>query len=155
VRIALALLFFSLSDASQATLSLQNVRWDTKVLSARATLNLDAELIAALEAHVAFWFIKSWRCGAYSGQMREELFLAPLSRQYRVRASDGSERSFRLRSEALSAIEEIALVLDQCVQPPELRMALDLGALPAPLRVPALLDARWQLDSNWLVAESP
>lgn len=82
-----------------------------------------------------------------------ELRYLSLSRQYEVRPSPGSDADvlrFARRSALLAALDRVRLPL-QLVAPDcggRISVALDLTALPTPLRFPALLEPdQWRLVS--------
>lgn len=69
----------------------------------------------------------------------------PLSRQYELRLSgDADARVFASRERLLAALERV-VVGDVAATRGQVRVALDRAALPAPLRLPALIDRDWQL----------
>lgn len=74
-----------------------------------------------------------------------ELRYRPLARQYEWRFLDEpSPRLFASRARLLAALDRI-VVDDFHGDAGNVRVALVSSALPAPLRLPALIDARWRL----------
>jgi hypothetical protein len=84
---------------------------------------------------------------------RIELRYLPLARRYAWTDLDaGATRTFARRSLLLAALDRVRLPLDvawtglpagtRCT----LAVALDVDALPPPLRLPALLSPRWRFD---------
>jgi hypothetical protein len=59
----------------------------------------------------------------------------------------GVKRYFRLKAELFDAFS--ALVIGDAQTLEQVRMQLDLASLPSALRLPALLNSRWWLDSGW------
>ncbi len=80
-----------------------------------------------------------------------ELSYSALTRRYSLRGGAGEQRYFVRRSGLLAALDRIRLPLEsvsalRCAG--SVRLALDLAALPTPLRLPALLlPGDWQLIS--------
>jgi hypothetical protein len=80
-----------------------------------------------------------------------QLRFAPLSGRYELAGLDGPDRRFTQRSALLAALDRVRFQLDappppDCVLSAE--VALDLTALPTPLRFPALLEPeQWRLVS--------
>ncbi len=74
-----------------------------------------------------------------------ELRYRPLARQYEWRFLDESApRLYASRARLLAALDRI-VIDDVRADAGKVRVALVSSALPAPLRLPALVDARWQL----------
>jgi hypothetical protein len=61
---------------------------------------------------------------------------------------EGSKRYFRLKAELFDAFSALHLADAKEVQ--ALRLQLDFSALPSALRLPAMLDREWWLDSDWI-----
>jgi len=79
-----------------------------------------------------------------------QLRYAPLSGRYELSGLDGPDRRFTQRSALIAALDRVRLTLDapapDCTLAAE--VALDLTALPTPLRFPALLEpGQWRLVS--------
>lgn len=90
---------------------------------------------------------------------RIELRFLPLARQYAWTDLDsGAVRTFARRPLLLAALDRVRLPLDPAFAdlPPGTRLtlslSLDVDALPAPLRLPALFSPRWRLappEHSW------
>ncbi len=63
----------------------------------------------------------------------------------------GRTRHFRLRAELLDAFANTLIFPEADIK--RVRVRLLLGELPAPLRMPALLDPDWHLDTGWCVMQ--
>ena len=135
-----------LSVSADMPLTMDGLRLLVELEPARAVLD-------ALEAHIELPFRIDRRCGGVHQVARISLRLRPLSRDYVLRMADDRELSFRLRGEALAAFRSLTLPQPMpCEQRrPQVRVRLDLAGLPAALRLPALLDSDWHLDSGWIV----
>ena len=97
-------------------------------------------------------------------QARRELQLRylPLAHRYEVRdLQTGSARSFPRRPQLLAALDRIRLPLGVEWDPLRaggalrLDLALDHGALPGPLRLPALFSTQWRLASGEYAWRNP
>lgn len=134
-------------------IGVREATWRAQELSLVFDLRLAPRLIAAVEAHVALSFLLSVECAGQRNDQRWVLYLAPLTRRYRVTDGFGNAREFPLRSEALASIERVVTPMPGCpeppAQPPTFRYRLNLAELPSALRVPALLQDEWQLDTGW------
>lgn len=133
------------------------------VLSAHLQWQPDSDVLAALDHGIALTFVATVRAqtrGAL-GQLRTQavarrhlqLRYFPLSRQYQLRDLDHDHtRSYPVRALALAALEDLRLALPdwnaQNVQRYTLQIALDRGALPGALRLPALLHSAWHISSQ-------
>lgn len=107
----------------------------------------DRRVVQALEAQIALPFRVEWYAadGRRLGQRVVVLKHLPLLDRYLVQ--DGErERRFRLRGEALTAFESLALVAPEPIE--AVRVRIDLDRLPPALRLPAALDAAWRLDTG-------
>lgn len=138
-----------LSLAPDMPLTVDGLRLDVR-------LEPGQDVLDALEAHLELPFRIDRRCGGVHQVARIGLRLQPLSADYVLRMADGRELSFRLRAEALAAFRSLTLPRprDCAEEQPEVRVQLELARLPAPLRLPALLDRQWWLDTGW-VAPAP
>jgi hypothetical protein len=105
------------------------------------------DFIDALDASVALRFKLQLR--ATSGDQTHLInlrFKRMLSR-YELEM-EGSKRYFRLKAELFDAFSALHLADAKEVQ--ALRLQLDFSALPSALRLPAMLDREWWLDSDWV-----
>jgi hypothetical protein len=82
-----------------------------------------------------------------------QLRFLPLAQQYQIVDLDnGGVRNFPRRAQLLAALDRVRLALPaewatlQAGTPVELRVGLEVDALPAPLRLPALLSRQWRID---------
>jgi len=116
-------------------------------------LRLSPAMLAALDAGIPLRFNYAVTACDDSQLTRSviELSYSALTRRYSLRGGDGEQRYFARRSGLLAALDRIRLPLSgveslQCEG--VVQLALDLSALPTPLRLPALLlPGEWQLVS--------
>jgi hypothetical protein len=123
-------------------------------LTMRADLGPSAE--AALDAGLALRFAVDYR--AEPGVRLSQpvvLRASPLLRSYTLLVGQEAPQQLSLRNALLVAFENVRVPLaeapecaDSCSA--RVRIRLDPAALPAPLRLPALVDAAWRLDSGWV-----
>ncbi len=77
----------------------------------------------------------------------------PMAKRYQLLADSRVPRYFSSRLQLLAALDRVSLPLDQVGSGTgTVLMRLDRSALPAPMRLPALLDSNWRLVSvpvNW------
>jgi hypothetical protein len=126
-------------------------------LDTRLRLAPPPQLLEALDRGVPLVLRLELRAREASGTRtsthRILLRFLPLARQYAWTDLDtGAVRYFARRPLLLAALDRVRLPLDpswsdlapgaRCT----LSIALDVDALPAPLRLPALLSPRWRLD---------
>jgi hypothetical protein len=120
-------------------------------------LNLDfrpsATVIEALEASVPLQFTLSQRGSSGNTMHKITLRYSPLLERFELlteyASSPGySMRPYRLRTELLDAFS--ALRLPAALNVSEVRLSLNIGDLPGPLRLPALFNRDWWLDSGWV-----
>lgn len=121
-------------------------------------LDLRAELgaaaTAALDAGIVLPFQAQWQLGA-GRTLTQSLNLAysPLLDQYALTIGSRVQRH-RLRNALLAALENATLSWPEATPCASacggrIRVVLDRGRLPAPLRLQALTDPDWNLDSAW------
>ncbi len=140
--------------------TIESARIDTgpaPALDARLRLEPSPELLEALDRGVPLVLRVDLRArdasGARASTHRILLRFLPLARQYAWTDVDtGAVRYFARAPLLLAALDRVRLPLDaswsdlapgtRCT----LSIALDVDALPAPLRLPALLSPRWRLD---------
>jgi hypothetical protein len=112
------------------------------------TLRFDPEhrVIEALDATVPLCFQVQ-----FSPQPAESIRLclthAPLYRHYALYRGAEVQR-YRLRTELFSAFEQQRLAAPAYAR--AVRVRLDHGTLPPPLRIPAFFARAWQLDTGWV-----
>ena len=147
-----------LTSASHAgTLSIDSAETRGNTLYLRLNFAPDADVLEALDASVPLKFVLSQRAsGSILVQVLPEqsitLSYAPLLERFELIAN-ANVKPYRLRAELLDAFSNLRLATtatDARLGAMEVRLSLSIGALPAPLRLPALLDSDWWLDSGWV-----
>jgi hypothetical protein len=136
---------------------------DAGTLLVRSDWRPDAQVLDALDHGIELPFVVTLsvqRSGLASKQIRRHVQLRyfPLSRQYQVHdAEDASTRNYAARAMALAAMENLRLPLPGFdaagVTQLHVRIMLDRDALPGALRLPAVLQSAWRMDSGdymWL-----
>jgi hypothetical protein len=133
------------------------VRTPEPVLDASLRLRPSTQMLAALDRGVALTLRLRLRTvdamPALDTSRRIELRYLPLAQQYQLRDLDsGQMRYFARQPQLLAALDRVRLPLDAswagladgtiCT----LALALDVNALPAPLRLPALLSSSWRMN---------
>ena len=164
---ALALVVFT-SASHAGTLSIESAEtWDN-TLYLRLNFAPNADVLEALDASVPLKFVLSqrtsgsilvqmlpWQHAPYQQMLPEQtitLSYAPLLERFELIAN-ATVKPYRLRAELLDAFSNLQLAttpIDAKLDTMEVRIRLSIGALPAPLRLPALLDSDWWLDSGWV-----
>lgn len=157
--IGCTLLFGSLPAQAQASrLELRSMAWTSSQndpgLRLRLDLQLAMEAMQALEQGVALPFVFEWRscpsgCGPVVGEQRVELRHAPLLQRYLLLIENQPPRQFAFRAALFGAFEQPPPLLIPRQGHWQVRVRLEHAKLPAPLRLPARLQAVWQLDSGW------
>ncbi len=114
-------------------------------------LQFSAPMLAALDAGVPLRFVYTIEtCGSPQPRVAIDLSYSPLTRRYTL-AGGGEPRRFGRRSALLAALDRVRLPLADSTAlgcSGSVQLAFDVAALPAPLRLPALLSpADWQLVS--------
>ncbi len=119
-------------------------------------VDLGATAGSALDAGLPLRFLVEFR-GEDGADRVQTLMLraSPLLRSYNLAIGTEAPQQHGLRNALLVAFENARIPFDSgkpcdpgC--PGRVRVRLDLAALPAPLRLPALVDPGWQLDSGWV-----
>jgi Domain of unknown function (DUF4390) len=113
--------------------------------------DLQGEPLAAMQSNIVLPFVivcqQDWRTHRVE-QIR--LSFSPLLQSYElVYVKRNTKQHFRVKVELLKAFEHpraIALGKLGCER---VRVELERAKLPAPLRLPALLQSAWQIDSPW------
>lgn len=133
------------------------VRLPEPVLDASLRLRPSSQMLAALDRGVPLTLRFRLRTQdatpALDTTRRIELRYLPLAQQYQLRDLDtGLMRYFPRQAQLLAALDRVRLPLDvawaglaagtACT----LSLVLDVDALPAPLRLPALVSAQWRLN---------
>lgn len=123
------------------------------------SVQLGERATAALEAGLMLSFDVEWRL-ADGRRLRQPLALrySPLLRRYQLAIGQGAPQPHALRNGLLSAMENARLrwTGDAACEGDcggQVRVRLDPAALPAPLRLPALVDGDWRFDSGWVAVE--
>lgn len=132
-------------------------------LTVRSDWRPDAQVLEALDHGIELPFVvtaQALRSGTQSTQIRRHVQLRyfPLSRQYQVRdLEDATTRNFSARALALAAMENLRLPLpgfdSAGARQLRVRITLDRDELPGALRLPAMLQSAWRMDSGdytWL-----
>lgn len=99
-----------------------------------------------------------WQASLASQRWRRELRYFPLTRQYQLRDPDRPRdatqtRSYPVRAYLIAALSDLRLPLDAqmaaaAAQRYVLRIDLERDSLPGALRLPALIDADWNLSTG-------
>ncbi len=80
---------------------------------------------------------------------RWELSFLPLMRRYQLLIDGSAPRFFSSRVQLLAALDRIRIQLnDGSGGSGQIRLRLDTSALPAPMRLPALLESGWRLRAD-------
>lgn len=118
-------------------------------------VELGVRATAALEAGLVLAFDVDWAL-ADGRRLRQQLALrfSPLLRSYQLAQGTDPPQAYALRNSLLAAMENARLRFagaapcqDACGG--RVRVRLNPAALPAPLRLPALVDGDWDFDSGW------
>ncbi len=132
-------------DVKEIQLTRVGARYDAQlVLDFRPS----EAVLEALDASVPLVFELAQRTPNGVSTQAVTLSYAPLFERFELRVGE-QITPFRLRTElldAFSSLRGVPLRLDALA----LRMHLQIGKLPAPLRLPALLDRDWYLDTGWI-----
>lgn len=163
----LALLAAALLAACHGGGAIEGARIDAgeaPAIDARLRLTPSPDLLEALDRGVPLVLrleLGAQGAGARLHAVRRvELRFLPLARRYAWTDLDaGTTRTFARRSLLLAALDRVRLPLDpawsglpagtRCT----LAVALDVDALPPPLRLPALFSPRWRLslpEHTWI-----
>ncbi len=131
------------------------VAGEVPVLQLAMQVELGARATDALEAGLVLAFDVDWEL-ADGRRLRQSLALrfSPLLRSYQLAQGTAPPQAFALRNSLLSAMENARLRFADA-KPCQgdcggrVRVRLNPAALPAPLRLPALVDGDWDFDSGW------
>lgn len=124
---------------------------DTDVLGLTLKFEPAAKITEALDASIALVFEVLTDAQDGIHQQRAVLSHDSLLERYDLEFA-GRTRHFRLRAELFEAFAN-TLVFANPASINRMRVRLVLGELPAPLRMPALLDSDWHLDTGWCVMQ--
>ena len=138
------------------------------LLDAQVEYHFTDEVQEALENGVPLWVETHvqvrregawvWEADLVDFRLRSQIRYGPLSSTYQVvNKQSGARESFATRAAALKALGEVkglSVVRADQLKPSEkyvveMRAALDIEALPLPLRPLAYLSPAWNLSSEW------
>lgn len=123
---------------------------ELQTLDVSAAIPLNATLRDALDHGIPlrFEFVVDQPERARSINVIELRYL-PMTKRYEMSSNFGASRSYSSELQLLSALDRVRLPLD-FVQTASgsVRVQLDTGSLPAPMRLMALLDSDWHMQSN-------
>lgn len=116
-------------------------------LGPRATLALEAGLVLGFQVD---WELADGRA------LTQTLWLrySPLLRRYALAIGERPSQQYSLRNSLLAAVENAQLSWPDQARCENAcggraRVRLAVNSLPAPLRLPALVQREWRLDSGW------
>lgn len=140
----------SCSAQRHAHLSDAAIDSQSGTLTASLDLDLSRVHIEALEHGVPLVLV--FTLTPVSGQQvasRWRLSYLPMSRRYELLVDQASPRYFPSRVQLIASLDRVRFPLaNPGLRTGTLRMHLDVGALPAALRLPALFDSNWWLRSE-------
>lgn len=119
----------------------------TRMLEADLDINLSQIALDALDHGIPLVLEFDIRPDAGPRQkVRWELSFLPLMRRYQLLIDDSAPRFFSSRVQLLAALDRIRILLtDASASSGQIRLRLDTSALPAPMRLPALIESGWRL----------
>ncbi len=130
------------------------------VLDAELELVLSRTMLDALERGIALELVLIVEGHDADAELRErhtlKLRWLPLARRWQLRDASGAERHFASRAQLLAALDRVRVPLDPAWLALvddgtfSLTLSLDTGALPGPLRLPALFQRGWRLPDTSL-----
>lgn len=139
--VAISLMLAACSDPQGSTIRSITREGDDLVLD--LDLRFTATQLQALEHGIPLRL--AVHLGSAAPNALVELRYRPLSRQYELRLpNEDLARVFASRARLLAALDRI-VINDVAATQGSARVELVSSALPAPLRLPALLDRDWQL----------
>lgn len=146
----------ALLPAQQLTL-LQVRETNDPVPGLDLSLRLDpgAQATEALESGLVLGFLVRWELADGRALVQTmTLRYSPLLRAYALTIGNAPAQTYTLRNAMLAAFEQARLRWEdggncsgRCAG--RVRVALDRARLPAPLRLPSLLQSDWALDTGW------
>ena len=134
-------------DASSIVSATPNALLQTLDLS--LSLRLSETLLDALDHGIPLRleFVIATQ-GAPRQLSRVEISYLPMAKRYQLIAELRTPRYFASRLQLLAALDRIRLPLNRMGSGAgSVFVRLDRSALPAPMRLPALLDSNWRLES--------
>jgi hypothetical protein len=144
-----------LGAQSLTLLGAQAQHSDRPALELALQMDLGSTATEALESGLMLVYRVDWQL-ADGRALREQIALrySPLLRAYSLAIGNRPPQTFSLRNAMLAAFEHAKLHWDDSAPCSgdcggRVRIAVDIAGLPAPLRIPALLDGNWAFDSGW------
>lgn len=176
--LAVLLLFLPIASVHAAGAQVTDVHVEDRgggiYIDVTLQIGLDSEVISALHNAIAINFELQtvierprdwlWAEGIASDERRYRLEYHALSKTWMVTDFQEQEtRSFSNLDGALRSLEHVrawqVASMEQVQGLNHLigktRLVLDVNKLPLPLRLPALFDHRWSLDSDWYLWSPP
>jgi hypothetical protein len=151
----LGLLATPLSAQSLLVERAQSLELPAPNLALQLRADLGDEATTALKAGIVLAFDVQWQL-ADERVLKQSLALSysPLLDQYQLRIGDRAAQRYGQRNTLLAALENAQLSWPDAAPCASacggrVRIELDRSRLPAPLRLKALTDPDWQLDSEW------
>lgn len=119
-------------------------------LDLKLALQLTDTQLQALDHGIALSFLFELVTPGKSRQTtRVALSYLPMARQYQLLVADQPGRLFSSRVQLLAALDQVRVPLpDIEARSGVVTLHLDTGALPAPLRLPALFNPEWRLQTE-------
>jgi hypothetical protein len=136
----------SINIASADGLSIQSAQQASGVLQVEVSTQLQAEVFEALEASVPISFIWLVDSDGKEQSFPMTMRYTPLFERFELERF-GNRAHFRLRAELIDAFSNLMLPIETPVK--RVRLQIQLGKLPAPLRLPAVFSSAWDLDTDW------
>jgi hypothetical protein len=152
VRLLAALWLLALSAAACAgTLTLNSAEQSGGRLRLGVHCVLAEPLLEALDAGVPLVFELRIRGAENAATHSIRMNYVPALERYELTTPEKTQ-SFRLRVEMLDAFGALSFLAVPGAN--KVRLHLSFAELPAPLRMPAMLDGAWWLDSGWATLTS-
>jgi Domain of unknown function (DUF4390) len=138
-------------SATSGSIQIDMASRRTETLDLDLRFDLQGEPLAAMQSNVVLPFAIVCQQGWQTRRIEQiRLSFSPLLQSYElVYVKRNTRQHFRVKVELLKAFEHpraIALGKLSCER---VRVELERAKLPAPLRLPALLQSAWQIDSAW------
>lgn len=133
----------------------QQTRAPVPGLQLQLRLDLGERATRALESGLVLGLAVDWQLDD-GRELHDTLWLrySPLLRRYDFGIGSRPPQSFGLRNALLAAVENARVTWPEAHACKlecggRVRVRLDVSTLPAPLRLPALFQRDWKLDSGW------
>jgi hypothetical protein len=136
----------SINIAFADGLSIQAAQQASGVLQVEVRTQLQAEVFEALEASVPISFVWLVDSNGKEQSFPMTIRYTPLFERFELERF-GNRAHFRLRAELIDAFSNLMLPIETPVK--RVRLRIQLGKLPAPLRLPAVFSSAWDLDTDW------